>query len=50
MGPTLGLGVIGAAVAVIVVLLLSLFAFVWVPVRRMLRKMKRKTVEENTDS
>ena len=49
MGPSLGLGVIGTLLTVIVVLLLSLFAFVIVPLRRMLKKMKQKTAEENSD-
>ena len=40
MGPTLGLGIVGTVIAVILVSLLSLFAFVFVPLRRLLRKKK----------
>ena len=50
MGPTLGLGVIGTVVAVVAVLLLSLFAFIFVPIRRMFKKMKQKKVNEETGS
>ncbi len=50
MGPTLGLGVVGTVIAVIGVLLLSLFAFVFVPIRRMLKKAKQKRVGEDADS
>ena len=50
MGPTLGLGVIGTVIAVVALLLLSLFAFIFVPIRRMLKKTKQKSVNEDTDS
>ena len=50
MGPTLGFGVVGTVIAVVAVLLLSLFAFVWVPVRRMFKKTRQKTAEEDSDS
>lgn len=50
MGPTLGLGVVGTVLAVVGVLLLSLFAFVFVPLRRMLKKAKHKSADEDADS
>lgn len=50
VGPTLGLGVIGTAVAVVAVLLLSLFAFVFVPIRRLLKKTKKKRAGEDVES
>ena len=50
MGPTLGLGVVGTVIAVVGVLLLSLFAFVFVPIRRMLKKTKQKRADEDADS
>ena len=42
VGPTLGLGVVGTVVAVIAVALLSLAAFVILPLRRLLRKSRKK--------
>lgn len=50
VGPTLGLGIVGTVIAVVVVLLLSLFAFIFVPIRRMLRKTKQKSFDEDSDS
>ena len=50
MGPTLGLGIVGTVIAVVVVLLLSLFAFVFVPIRRMLRKTRQKSLDKDSDS
>ena len=47
MGPTFGLGIVGTVVAVIAVSLLSLFAFVVIPIRRMLKK--KKTNNEDPD-
>ncbi len=50
MGPTLGLGVVGTVIAVVGLLLLSLFPFVFVPLRRMLKKTKRKRADEDADA
>ena len=49
IGPTLGLGVIGTLFAVIAVVLLSLTAFVILPIRRMLGKSKKKNAEDDSD-
>jgi uncharacterized membrane protein len=50
VGPTLGLGVIGTVFAVLAVALLSLTAFVILPIRRMLAKSKKKTADDDTDA
>lgn len=47
VGPTLGLGVIGTVLAVIAVTLLSLAAFVIMPIRRLLKKSKQNDVPDS---
>ena len=49
MGPALGLGVIGTVLAVVVVSLLSLVAFVILPIRRMIRKSKQTSADDDSD-
>ncbi len=49
MGPTLGLGIIGTVIAVIAVSLLSITAFVIIPIRKMLKKSKRKSDNKDSD-
>ncbi len=49
VGPALGLGIVGTVVAVIAVSLLSIFAFVVIPIRRMFRNKKKKTKKEASD-
>ena len=49
MGPALGLGVVGTVLAVVAVSLLSLVAFVVLPIRRMIRKSKPKPTDDNSD-
>ena len=49
MGPALGLGVIGTILAVVAVSLLSLVAFVVLPIRRMIRKSKQKSTDSDSD-
>ncbi len=49
MGPALGLGIVGTVIAIVAVLLLSLFAFVFVPIRRLFRS-RRKNVDQDADS
>lgn len=46
LGPALGLGVIGSVVGVVVVALLSLFSFVYVPLRNYLRRNRRSREDE----
>lgn len=50
MGPTLGLGIVGTVIAIVAVLLLSVFAFIVAPVRRMLRKKQQESSGEDSDS
>ena len=50
VGPTLGLGIVGTVIAIIAVLLLSLFAFVVVPVRRMIKKSRRGGADDSDGS
>ncbi len=50
VGPTLGLGIVGTVIAVVAVALLSLFAFIFIPIRRMLRKTKQKRADDHSDS
>ena len=49
VGPTLGLGVIGTVVAVIAVSLLSLFAFVIMPIRRRLQNSRKKRSDDESE-
>lgn len=49
MGPALGLGVIGTLLAIVAVSLLSLVAFVVLPIRRMIRKSKQKSDDADSD-
>ena len=50
MGPTLGLGVIGTAIAVVALLALSVFAFVVAPLRRAFKKKQQKSADEDSAS
>ena len=50
LGPALGLGIIGTVISIVVVLLLSLFAFIFVPIRRMFGKTKQKSADDESDS
>ncbi len=52
MGPTLGLGIIGTIIAIVVVLLLSLFSFVVMPLRRWRARNRREDAADkgNTES
>ena len=50
VGPTLGLGIIGTVIAVLAVALLSLIAFVVLPIRRMLKKPRRGDDSEDAGS
>ena len=52
MGPTLGLGIIGTIIAIVVVLLLSLFSFVVMPLRRWRERNRHQDADGNpgTDS
>ena len=50
MGPALGLGVVGTVIAVVVVALLSLVAFVLLPIRRMIRKSKQKPGDDDSET
>ncbi len=47
MGPTLGLGIIGTIIAIVVVLLLSLFSFVVMPLRRWRNRNRQQDAAEN---
>lgn len=49
MGPTLGLGVIGAIVVAVIVFLLSIFSFVVIPIRKMLRNAKKGQEDKKSD-
>jgi hypothetical protein len=40
IGPGTGLSAIGALIAVVVAVIVTLFGFVWYPVKRLLRKKK----------
>ncbi len=48
-GPTLGLGIVGTVVAILAVLLLSLFSFVYVPLRRMLKRKRGKHTDSESE-
>ena len=50
VGPALGLGVVGTVIAVVVVALLSLVAFVLLPIRRMIRKSKQKPGDDDSET
>ncbi|MEM7564892.1 MAG: hypothetical protein AAF353_17860 [Pseudomonadota bacterium] len=46
IGPTLGLGVIGTAISILAILILSVFAFIVIPIKKRLRKSD-KSAERN---
>ena len=50
VGPALGLGIIGTVVTVILVSLLSLFAFIFVPIRNLFKKSGQKNADKDADS
>ncbi|MDJ0778748.1 MAG: hypothetical protein QNJ85_12860 [Gammaproteobacteria bacterium] len=50
MGPTLGLGIIGTIIALVVVLLLSLFSFVVMPLRRWRDRNRRADPADRDDT
>lgn len=50
MGPTLGLGIIGTIIALVVVLLLSLFSFVVMPLRRWRNRNRREDPADRDDT
>ena len=47
IGPGTGLTAIGAFLALIVGVLVAIFGFVWYPVKRLLRKNKRRSKSED---
>ncbi len=49
MGPTLGLSIVGTVLAIIAVLVLSITAFVVIPIRKMLKKSKDKSDNKDSD-
>ncbi|HEX7854193.1 MAG TPA: hypothetical protein VF503_10900 [Sphingobium sp.] len=46
VGPGSGLGAVGAVLGLIGTLFLSLLSFVWYPIKRLVRKMRRKSARE----
>ena len=50
LGPVLGLGVIGSLIAVVVVGLLSVFSFVYLPIRNFLRRKRRDDEDDPEQS
>jgi hypothetical protein len=48
LGPVLGLGVIGSVVTMLVVGLLSVFSFVYLPIRKYLRRDKSNDDESDS--
>ncbi|SHK73631.1 hypothetical protein SAMN02745216_03994 [Desulfatibacillum alkenivorans DSM 16219] len=46
VGPGLGLGAIGTILGVLASILLALFAVLWYPIKRLVRKIKRKKEEQ----
>ncbi len=49
MGPTLGLSIVGTVLAIIAVLVLSITAFVVIPIRKLLKKSKNKSDNKDSD-
>ena len=50
MGPTLGFGIVGTIIALVVVLLLSLFSFVVMPLRRRRDRNRREDPADKGDT
>ena len=48
VGPGLGAGTIGMVLGVIGSIFIALFAFLWYPLKRLLRKFKQAKQEETT--
>jgi hypothetical protein len=49
IGPGLGLGTIGVVLGVLVSMVLALFAILWYPFKRLIRKLKARRKGESTD-
>jgi len=50
IGPGLGAGTIGVVMGVLATIFLTLIAIVWYPVKRLMKKLRRKKVVESQDS
>jgi len=48
MGPSLGLGAIGVVLGVIGSIFLAIFSFLWLPVKRLIRRMRRSAEERKS--
>jgi hypothetical protein len=46
VGPGSGLGAVGAVLGLIGTLFLSILSFIWYPIKRALRKMRRKAARQ----
>ncbi len=49
IGPGAGLSAIGAFLAVVAAIVLALFGFVWYPVRRLIRMLKKSSHSETEE-
>lgn len=50
MGPSLGLGIVGTVIAILLLALLSVFSFVYLPIRKLVRKSRQAKTSGDTDS
>jgi nitrate reductase gamma subunit len=50
IGPGAGLSAIGALLAIVAVVIVAIFGFVWYPIRRIMRKMKRTDNDKGGDT
>ena len=48
VGPGAGLSVIGSLLALIAAVILAIVGFIWYPLKRMTRKRKAKTIEDDS--
>ena len=47
IGPGMGLGTIGVVLGVLLSIILALFAILWYPFKRLLKKLKKTKLEPN---
>ena len=47
VGPGMGGGLIAATIGVVVALLVSIFALLWFPIKKILKKKKQNNLESN---
>lgn len=50
VGPGAGLSAIGSLLALIAAIILAIVGFIWYPLKRLMKKRKKKSVEDDNQS